>query len=131
MGRPYALILGFILLSHGGVGLFIEGEHILGIFNTDILIDIVYLASAIALLVVGFGHDNAKAMRGVLALVGVVFVGIGVLSLGDDTVFGLLPTGLTLFDIIVLFTAGGGALVSAVAPRTAEPLMSSGVPVIG
>jgi hypothetical protein len=131
MGRPYALILGFILLSHGGVGLFVEGEHILGIFNTDILIDIVYLASAIALLVVGFGHDNAKTMRGVLGVVGLVFVGIGLLGLADDTVSGLLPTGLTGFDLIVLFTAGGGALVSAVAPRTAAPLMSDGVAVIG
>lgn len=131
MGRPYALILGFILISHGGVGLFIEGEHILGIFNTDFAIDLIYLACSVALLAVGFGHDNAKAMRLVLAVVGVVLGGLGLASLADDTVFGMLPTGLTVFDIIILLTAGGGALVSAVAPRTAAPLMSDGVAVIG
>jgi hypothetical protein len=131
MGRTYALILGILLATHGGVGLFVEGEHMLAMFNSDILIDIVYLVFAAALLIVGFAPDDELPMRGVLAVVGVVFVGIGLIGLGDDTVFGLLPTGLTWVDLLLFFGAGGGALISAVVPRTAEPLMSSGVRVVG
>jgi hypothetical protein len=131
MGRTYALILGILLATHGGVGLFVEGEHMLAMFNTDILIDIVYLVFAVALLIVGFAPDDEKQLRGVLAFVGLVFVGIGLAGLADETVFGLLPTGLTWVDLLLFFVAGGGALISAVAPRTAEPLMTGGERVVG
>jgi hypothetical protein len=131
MGRVWALLLGILLISHGGVGLFIEGEHILGIFNTDVLIDVVYLVCGIALLLAGALPTSGAVLRPVLAASGVVLLGIGLLALGDDTVGGLFPTGFTLIDLLLFFTAGGGSLLFAVTPRTAAPLETEGVRILG
>jgi hypothetical protein len=126
MGRAIAFMLGVLLGSHGFLGLFIEGEHMLGLFNVDILLDIVYLLCALVLLVVGGTRSPAGLLRGGLLLVAVVFISIGVLGLGDDTLAGLLPTGLTPVDIGFLFVVGGIAIGTALLPGVARPLETGG-----
>jgi hypothetical protein len=126
MGRVYALVLGVLLGTHGAVGIFIEGFHLMGWLNVDLLIDILYLASAAALLRVGLTDSSDRAMRIVLLAVGATQVGLGLLGLGDPTVSGLLPTGLTVIDLMLLFSAGGFAILFALLPRTAAPIETGG-----
>ncbi len=127
MGRAIAFMMGVLLGSHGFLGLFVEGEHLLGLFNVDILLDIVYLFCALVLIVVGGTRSNAGLLRGGLFFVAVVFLLIAVLGLFDDTIGGLLPTTLTKVDIGFLFVVGATAAFTALLPRVAEPLQTGGV----
>ncbi|MCP2032638.1 NADH:ubiquinone oxidoreductase subunit K [Okibacterium sp. HSC-33S16] len=126
MGKLYALMLGIVLGTHGLVGLFIEGEHLLAILNVDIFIDVVYLVSAVLLLGVALTNSSPGAIRGSLLLVGVVLLAIGVSGLFDNTVFGLMPTGLTLVDYFLFFGAGFVSLILPAFPSSVQPLTSSG-----
>jgi hypothetical protein len=126
MGKLYALMLGIVLGSHGLVGLFIEGEHLLAILNVDIFIDVVYLISAVLLLFVALTDSSPGLIRGSLLLVGVVLLAIGGFGLLDDTVFGLMPTGLTLVDFFLFFGAGAVSVILAAMPSSVEPLTSTG-----
>ncbi|WP_108250742.1 hypothetical protein [Planctomonas deserti] len=127
MGRAIAFMMGVLLGSHGFLGLFVEGEHLLGLFNVDILLDIVYLFCALVLLVVGGTRSPAGLLRGGLLFVAAVFLLIAVLGLLDDSLAGLLPTTLTKVDIGFLFVVGGIAAVTALLPRVSEPLQTGGV----
>jgi hypothetical protein len=126
MGRAIAFMMGILLGSHGFLGLFVEGEHLLGLFNVDILLDIVYLFCAIMLLAVGGTQAPANILRAGLLFVAVVFILIAVLGLADDTLAGLLPTTLTRVDIGFLFVVGGIVAVTALLPRVARPLETGG-----
>jgi hypothetical protein len=126
MGRAIAFMMGVLLGSHGFFGLFVEGEHLLGLFNVDILLDIVYLLCALVLLVVGATRSPAGLLRGGLFLVAVVFIVIAVLGLADDKLAGLLPTGLTHVDIGFLFVVGAITGVTGLLPGVARPLQTGG-----
>lgn len=122
MGRPYALILGVLLAGHGLLGLLIVGQFIVGLFNTDLVLDLVYLVAGIALLWTGLARGARAMLRGTLVVVGIVLLGFAVISLGDPTIVGLLPNGLTWLDTAVQFVGGGLAILLAVLPRSVEPL---------
>jgi hypothetical protein len=130
MGKAFAIMLGILLGGHGFLGLFVEGEHLLGIFNVDILVDLLYLGLAFLLLVVGFFSENKAAIRGVLLLAGGALVLLGFAGLLDDRVFGFLPSGLTLMDFVILFGAGGVSMLMALLPSTTDPLVNGGVTVL-
>lgn len=130
MGKAFAIMLGILLGGHGFLGLFVEGEHLLGIFNVDILVDLLYLGLAFLLLVIGFFSENKAAIRGVLLVAGGALVLLGFAGLLDDTVFGLLPSGLTLMDFVILFGAGGVSMFMSVLPSTTDPLVNGGVTVL-
>ncbi|WP_150308424.1 hypothetical protein [Planctomonas psychrotolerans] len=126
MGRAAAVMIGILLGSHGFAGLFIEGEHMLGVFNVDILMDAVYLLSALALLVVGLTQSSAAALRGTLGAVAAVLIGIGLLGLLDRELFGAAPTGFMGPDFLFFFGVGAAAGFSALLPRITEPLTTGG-----
>lgn len=128
MGKLYALMLAIVLGGHGLIGLFIEGEHLLAIFNVDIFIDWVYLLSAALLFFVALTDSSPGLLRGSLFLVGVVMLAIGGAGLLDNQVFGLMPLGLTLIDFFLFFGAGILSVIMAVLPSTAEPLTPEGRP---
>ncbi|MFP7760234.1 hypothetical protein [Marisediminicola sp. LYQ134] len=128
MGRAAAFMMGVILGSHGAVGLFVHDTHLLGIFNVDPFADATYLILAAMLLWVGLTDSSTLALRAVHGITAVALIGLGLLGLIDDTVFGLLPTGLTLMDFFVFFALGAVSVVSALLPRVSEPLLNSGVP---
>jgi len=115
-------MIGILLLSHGLLGLTIEGEHLLGIFNVDFLADLLYLACAAALLFVGSTQSSAFALRAVLGGVALLMLLIGLLGLADHKLGGLLPTGLGLMDFLVFFGIAGACALAAVLPRIDEPL---------
>lgn len=130
MGKAFAIMLGILLGGHGFLGLFVEGEHLLGIFNVDILVDLLYLGLSACLLAIGFFSHNAAAIRGVLVLAGGALVLLGLAGLADDRVFGLLPSGLTLMDFVILFGVGAVSIVMGLIPGTTKPLVNGGVTVL-
>ncbi len=129
MGKIYALMLAIVLGSHGLIGLFIEGEHLLAILNVDIFIDWVYLLSAALLFFVALTDSSPGLLRGSLFLVGAVLLVIGGIGLLDDRVLGLMPTGLTLVDYFLFFGAGLVSIIMALLPSTVEPLSPEGRPI--
>jgi hypothetical protein len=126
MGRAAAVMIGVLLGTHGLAGLFVEGEHLLGVFNVDILLDAVYLLSSLALLIVGTTQRSAMTMRGVLGAVSAALIGLGLLGLLDRELLGAAPTGLMGPDFLFFFAIGAAAGVSALLPRITEPLTTGG-----
>lgn len=122
MHRLIAKILGVLLALLGVVGLFLDGEHLLGFMNVDLALDIVRLLIAAALLYVGFGPLAVIVARATLGVVGGLYVLMGLMAFADETLFGVLPTGFTGFDIGFHLVVGAAALVLAcIPPRVLEP----------
>ena len=99
MQRTLAQILGVVVALLAIMGLFINDGHLLGIMNADLALDMLRIALAAALLYVGFGRRDNDAARGVLLFTGVLYIGMGLVGLVNPTIWGLLPNGLTGFDV--------------------------------
>jgi len=117
MLKIVARVLGIVVGLLAIIGFFIEGEHLLGIMNVDLALDIIRLVLAIALLVVGFAAVPLSAVRAVLIIVGAMYVLMGIFAFFDPTLFGMLPTGFTGFDIGFHLVVGIAALVVAFIPQ--------------
>jgi hypothetical protein len=128
MAKAYAAMLGLFLGGHALIGLFIEGDHILGLLNVDFFVDITYLLCAAACLFVGSTDSSTATVRLVLLAVGGYLVVLGLLGQLDKTVWGLLPTGLTALDFLLLFSTGGLALILGLVPAASRPLTTEGKP---
>lgn len=120
MLRNIARILGIIVAVLAVAGFFVEGEHLFGLMNVDLTLDIVRVVLAVALLVVGFGRVPLGAVRAVVAIGGALYVVMGLLAFADPTMFGLLPTGFTGFDIGFHLVVGLGSLIAAFVPAKRE-----------
>jgi hypothetical protein len=120
MLRIIARVLGIVVGLLAIVGFFVEGDHLLGIMNVDLALDILRVIVAAALLYVGFARVNLNAVRTVIIIVGAMYVLMGLLAFADRTLFGLLPTGFTGFDIGFHLIVGAGALVLALVPAFAK-----------
>lgn len=117
VARVLAVLIGLLAV----VGFFLEDELLLGIMNVDLPLDVARLVFAIALAAVGFAPAPLGAVRAVLFVVGLSYVLIGVLAFVDPTLFGVLPTGLTAFDIGFHLVFGVGSLVVAFVPVRSDP----------
>jgi hypothetical protein len=126
MAKAYAVMLGVLIGSHAFIGWFIEGSRLLGVLNVDLFNDVVYTLCAVALLIVGSTHTPVKAIQAVLLVVGAVFVLEGIGGVLDEHLGGLLPSGVTILDHLLLFGTGGAALLLGVAPWAREPLVTNG-----
>jgi hypothetical protein len=113
MHRITAIVLGIVVALLAIAGLFVEGSHLFGIMNVDITLDVLRVVIAIALLVVGFARVRDAAVRAVLIIVGVLYVLMALLAFASTTLFGILPTGLTGFDIGFHLVVGIAAIVIA------------------
>lgn len=118
MLRTVARILGIVVALLAIAGFFVEGDHLLGLMNVDLTLDLLRVVIAAALLYVGFGRASASAVRTVIIVVGAMYVLMGLLAFADPTLFGLLPTGFTGFDIGFHLIVGLGALVLAFLPAS-------------
>lgn len=116
MLRNTARVLGILVGVLALAGFFVEGVHLLGIMNVDLTLDVLRVIIAGALLYVGFANTSASTLRTVIIVVGAAYVLMGVLAIFDPTLFGLLPTGFTGFDIGFHIIVGIGALALALVP---------------
>jgi len=105
----YAVLVGGL----GVIGLLASG-HILGIINVDGALDITRLVLAAGLVYAGFIDQSERTSQVMLTVVGMLYLGIAVAGLISPTLGGLLPSGLTGFDIAFHIVTGGAALAMAV-----------------
>lgn len=120
MHKLVAKILGIVVALLAVVGFFIEGEHLFGLMNVDLAIDIARTVIALALLYVGFGPATNAAARLVVAIVGGVYIVMALVTFIDPTHFGLLPTEFTGFDVGFHLVVGALAIVLAFVPDRAR-----------
>ena len=109
--RTYAQILGIVLILVGIVGLLVGEGLLLGILNTDVVEDIVHILTGGLLAYVGFGRLDLGAARSVVAAFGVVYLLVGILGFILPNLFGLIPSGYTVFDNLLHLVLGVLSLV--------------------
>ncbi|GAA2171814.1 hypothetical protein GCM10009846_07170 [Agrococcus versicolor] len=112
MQRKVALILGIVVGALGLVGLLQEG-HLLGLMNVDIALDVTRILLAVVLIAASF---RERAARAALVIVGVLYVGMGIIALPDPQLLGMLPSGFTGFDIGFHLIVGVLAIVIGAIP---------------
>lgn len=92
--RMYGVLIGALAV----MGMFVSG-HLLGLTNSDPAFDTLRAVLAAILLYVGFGSRDSRAVDTALLGVGLLYVGMGIVGLFAPTLGGLLPAGLTGFDV--------------------------------
>jgi hypothetical protein len=109
--RLYAKIVGVTVLLVGIVGVILGDpkEPFLGLFNIDIVEDIIHLATGGLLTYVGFKGTNAM-VKSVVTVLGVVYLLVGILSFFIPELFGLIPHEYGLPDNILHLVLGALAL---------------------
>jgi hypothetical protein len=122
MQQQTAKVYGILIALLAVLG-FVTDSPTFGFMNTDNVLDFLRVVLAVVLLYAGFKSDSESFIRGSLVFVGVLYIGVGVLGLMSSTVWGLLPNGLTGFDILFhLVTGIVAALVgmksAAIPPET-------------
>ena len=118
MIKRFAQILGVVLILVGLVGLVLGDKVWLGILNVDIVEDIVHLATGGLLAYVGFSGMDLSTGRSIVLALGVVYLVVGILGFVVPTMFGLIPSGYTIFDDLLHLALGGLSLAVALsAPR--------------
>ena len=113
MIRLYAQVVGVVLILIGVLGLILGDRLVLGILNVDIVEDIVHLLTGGLLAYVGFGRPDAALARNLVGGLGVVYLLVGVLGFIVPNLFGLIPSGYTVFDNLLHLVLGVLSLVVA------------------
>lgn len=108
MERRTARVLGVLVGGLAAAGLFVENRHLVNLMNVDLTLDLLRIPIAAALLYAGF-KGSLGLVRRVLLIVGVLYIGMGLVGLFDRELGGLLPTGLTGFDIAFHLLSGAAA----------------------
>ena len=118
MQRRLVQIFGVVIAILAVAGLFVEGRHLFGLMNVDIVHDMVRIVVAAIVLYVGFSENGEQYTRGTLAGLGVLYFAIGLLGIASPELGGLFPTGLTGFDIAYHLIGGLIAAIAAAMPTT-------------
>jgi len=113
--RVYAQIVGVVLLLVGVLGLILGEGLLLGILNMDITEDIVHILTGGILAYVGFGQADEGLARNVVGALGVIYLLVGVIGFIVPMLFGLIPSGYSLFDDLLHLGLGILSLVIAFA----------------
>ena len=116
VARQYAQVVGVVLILLGVVGLLLGDDLFLGILNIDLVEDIVHLLTGGLLAYVGFGRTDDGTVKTVVGALGVVYLLVGILGFIVPSLFGLIPTGYTIFDNLVHLALGVLGLVVAGIP---------------
>jgi hypothetical protein len=101
LAKIYAVLVGALAL----LGLFVSG-HLFQLMNSDILIDVLRVALAGFLVYVGFIARNERMAATALTVVGALYIVMALGGLFSPTLGGLLPSGLTGFDIAFHLVTG-------------------------
>ena len=115
--RQYAQVLGVVLIVVGVLGLLVGDGLLFGILNIDVVEDIVHILTGGVLAYVGFGRVDAGAARSVVLALGVVYLLVGILGFVVPMMFGLIPTGYTVFDNLLRLALGVLSLAVALTAR--------------
>lgn len=110
MHKQAVKIYGILIALLAVGGFFVTDGHLFGIMNADAALDWLRALLAVFLLYVGYKVTDDGFLRGTLMFVGVLYVGMGLLGIADSELWGLLPNGLTGFDIAFHLVTGAAAL---------------------
>ena len=116
--RMYAKVVGVVVLVVGVVGLLAGNpeDGLLGLFNIDIVEDIIHLGSGGLLAYVGFkGTDSA--VKSVVTALGVIYLLVGVLGFVVPELFGLIPNEYNVADNILHLVLGALALFAVLGAK--------------
>jgi hypothetical protein len=116
MNLQLVRIYGIFISALAFLGLFVSG-HLFALTNTDTVLDTVRIILAIYLLYAGFFARDDRTVNTALFTVGSLYVGLGVLGLISPTLGGLLPSGLTGFDIVFHLATGALAVYAGLDSR--------------
>lgn len=119
--RLYAKVVGVVLLLTAVVG-FIVGDPedgLLGLFNVDVVEDVVHLGSGALLAYVGFAASR-DAVKTVVTGLGIVYLIVGIAGFVDPELLGLIPHEYNLADNILHLSLGALALGAVSASKGAE-----------
>lgn len=119
MQRLTARVLAVLVGALGIAGLLVEDEHLLGAMNVDLPLDLLRIVLAVLLLAASF---RQSAARTALVVVGLLYVGMGIVALADPELLGLLPTGFTPFDVGFHVVLGVAAIVVGAVPARSRAL---------
>jgi hypothetical protein len=120
--KSLSLMIAVIVGGHGLIGLFIEHEHMLGIFTVDIVLDVIYLGTALLLIAVAVLDLSALTIRIVVGFVALSYLALLLAGLADRNLAGAAPTGLTLMDDVLFAGLAAACAVAALQPRPELPL---------
>lgn len=113
MVRLYAGIVGVVVILIGVVGLLLGERPLLSLVNIDLLEDITHLLTGGLLAYVGFGQRDVGLARGVVGVLGVIYLLVGVLGFIVPTLFGLLPHGYSVVDNLIHLALGAASIAVA------------------
>jgi hypothetical protein len=108
LARMYGVLIGTL----GVLGLFTTG-HLFGLTNSDMALDLLRIVLAGILLYAGYAAATTRVAETALLGVGVLYVVMGLIGLMNPTLGGLLPSGLTGFDVAFHLITGGLAIFGA------------------
>lgn len=114
--RTYAQVIGVVVILIGVLGLLLGDELFLGILNIDLVEDIIHLLTGGLLAYVGFGRTDDGTLRTVVGALGVVYLLVGILGFIVPMMFGLIPSGYTIFDNLLHLALGVLGLIVAGVP---------------
>lgn len=124
MQRTATIGFGGLVLVLGMAGLLAGDKQLLDFMNVDLALDIGRLGLAALLLYAAFGRNGDRGIqRSSLLIFAIVYIGLAVIGLLDREVFGLLPSGLSSFDLV--FHAGAGLLAVLLASGQDETRVAS------
>lgn len=111
--RMYAKIVGVTVLLVGVLGVILGDpeDGLFGLFNIDIVEDIVHLGTGGLLTYVGFAGSNSAVKTVVMGL-GVVYLLVGIIGFFIPELFGLIPHEYDVADNILHLALGALALVA-------------------
>ena len=120
VAKNYAKIIGVVVLLIGVVGLVLgDASRLLGLFNIDLVEDIIHLGTGGLMAYVGFLQPDNGLARTVVGALGVVYLLVGILGFIVPNLFGLLPNGYTLADNLLHLGLGVlGIIIGYFLPQT-------------
>jgi hypothetical protein len=116
MSKTVAKIYAVLVAGLALAGLFTNG-HLFNLMNVDIALDLLRVVLAGGLIYAAFVAKDSHLANTMLLTVGVLYVGMGLLGLVSPTLGGLLPSGLTGFDIAFHLVTGVAAAGVALMER--------------
>lgn len=112
-----AQLLGTLVGALAIVGLLAGDRHLFKFMNADVALDVLRFPIAGALLYAGFWARDNVTVNNIVLGVGLLYVGMGLLGLISSDLFGLLPHGLTGFDVTFHIVAGVVAVIAGLMHR--------------
>ena len=110
MEKATSLFFGVFLSVLTVAGFLLPRKHFLKLMNVDKTHSMIRIPLAMALLSGSLPVTKMKITREILLGTGIFYIVMGTAGLADKRVAGLLPSGLTKFDIVYHYATGAAAI---------------------